>query len=157
MEKIINKTCSFFGHSELEITNKLYILVKNEIENLIQNQNYSIFLFGGFSKFDDLCYKIVTELKTKYPHIQRIFCLWNQRFEEYRKRPNWLKNKEYDEYVYFPLKFDWWYTSIYYRNLEMIDKSNYIIFFVKNTEKSGSYKALQYAQKQKKHFINIAK
>ena len=31
------------------------------------------FLFGSKSRFDDLCYEAVTELKKKYVHIQRIY------------------------------------------------------------------------------------
>lgn len=59
----MKKICSFFGHKKIEITEKLKERVKNFIERLIVKDNYTIFLFGGFSEFDYMCYKIVSELK----------------------------------------------------------------------------------------------
>lgn len=39
---------------------------------LIVEEGVDTFLFGSRSKFDELCHMVVTELKEKYPHIQRI-------------------------------------------------------------------------------------
>ena len=52
----IYKTCSFFGHFEIEITQQLKSDLNNKIEDLIVKENYGIFFFGGFSMFDELCW-----------------------------------------------------------------------------------------------------
>ena len=65
------KTCCFFGHRKIDETEELKNKLSEIIENLIVNENVDTFLFGSKSQFDDLCHKIVTELKEKYPHIRR--------------------------------------------------------------------------------------
>ena len=40
-------------------------------EELINNYNVKIFLFGSRSNFDSVCQQVVTELKAKYPFIER--------------------------------------------------------------------------------------
>lgn len=113
------------------------------------------FYFGGLGQFDDLCYQTISELKIKYPHIRRIFCVSDPRWVRWDKRPQWLKNEVYEEVVYLDLKYDYWYTRIYYRNCEIINQSDIVVFYVKTKEKSGAYKALYYAKSKKKKFVNI--
>ena len=38
----------------------------------------------------------------------------------------------------------------------MIDKSDYIVFYAMEKKESGAYKALTYARKKKKQWINLA-
>lgn len=152
----LGKSCSFFGHSEIEITEKLKLDLRNFIENLIVKENYSVFYFGGFGMFDNLCHEIVSGLKQKFSHIKRIFCLSDPRHQSILKRPSWLKEEDFEEFIYLELSFDYWYTRIYYRNCEMIKLSDFIIFYVNNTNNSGAYKALQFAKKMKKNIYNLA-
>ncbi len=56
------KTCSCFGHSVVDITDELIERTRTEIDRAIQD-GVRIFLFGGRSDFDDLCYDLVTEKK----------------------------------------------------------------------------------------------
>ena len=142
----LGRSCSFFGHSEIEITEKLKLDLKNFIENLIVKENCSVFYFGGFGMFDDLCHKIVSDLKQEFPHIKRIFCLSDPRHQSILKRPSWLKNEDYEEFVYLELSFDYWYTRIYYRNCEIVNISDYVITYVRSKNNSGAYKILKYAQ-----------
>ena len=67
MEK--HKTCSFFGHREVEITEELEQRIKEVVEELIINHNVSIFLFGSNSNFDYLCHLVVTKLKEKFSYL----------------------------------------------------------------------------------------
>ena len=57
------KTCCFFWHRKVdkgdELKNKLYEI----IENLIANEWIDTFLLGSKSEFDDLCHKVVNEMK----------------------------------------------------------------------------------------------
>lgn len=122
---------------------------------LITKENVRLFYFGGFGEFDDLCHKIVSELKNKYPNIYRIFCLSDPRHQRLSKRPIWIKDEDYEEIIYLNLINDYWYKRIYFRNCEMIDRSDFVAFYVNHSERSGAYKALQYAIKKKKQIINI--
>ena len=66
------KACSFFGHRDTEQTEELKQKVREIVERLIVEEGVDTFLFGSRSKFDELCHMVVTEVKEKYPHIQRI-------------------------------------------------------------------------------------
>ena len=148
------KTCSCFGHSVVDITEELTEGTRIEIDKAVED-GVRIFLFGGRSDFDDLCYDIVTEKKTSNPelNLKRVFCLPLDR--QLRKPPNWFRRKEY-EAVECPTKdFDYWYTAIYYRNLAMIDQSDLILFWVERRENSGAYKTYQYAVKKHKRIVNL--
>lgn len=153
MEKV-KKICSFFGHRKVE--EDIDERIKEKVEDLIVSQGVEIFLFGGFGEFDELCHKIVSTLKLKYPQIKRCFCLIDERHLQKAKRPKYLLDEDYEEFLYLPLEYDYWYTRIYYRNCEMIDKSDYIVFYAMEKKESGAYKALTYARKKKKQWINLA-
>ena len=152
---IYEKSCSVFGHSKIKITKELENNLKSTFKMLIAQENVKYFYFGGFGEFDDLCHSIITELKNEYPEVYRIFCLSDPRHQRLSKRPKWLKDEDYEEITYLDLNFDYWYTRIYYRNCEIIDHSDFVVFYVNHTEQSGAYKALQYAIKKKKQIINI--
>ena len=66
------KECSFFGHRDTPQTEELKQKVRETVEQLIVEEKADAFLFGSRSKFDELCHMVVTELKEKYPYIQRI-------------------------------------------------------------------------------------
>ena len=148
-------TCSVFGHSKIEITKELEDRLIATFEDLIK-QGCEYFYFGGFGEFDDLCHQVISKLKNTYPHIQRIFCLSDPRHQRISKRPKWLKDEDYEEFIYLDLDFDWWYQRIYYRNCAIIDKSDIVIFYVEERENSGAYKTLKYAKQKKKIIINLS-
>ena len=124
------------------------------IEDLIK-KGFTVFLFGGFGEFDELCHKAVSRMKEKYPMIKRVYCLIEEKHLIAHKRPKYLRAEDYEEFTYFSPSFDYWYKRIYYRNCEMIEKSDYVIFYAENRKDSGAYKALKYATKCKKECINI--
>lgn len=151
-----NKICSFFGHSSISNEENIEILtrkIETTLINLIETKEYSIFYFGGFGEFDNLCYKIVTNLKQTYPYIKRVYCLEDEKYLNKLKFN--LDYNEYEDYIYLPLNFDWWYTRIYYRNCSIVDTSDLIIFYIRNTKNSGAYKTYKYAIKQHKNIIKI--
>ena len=153
----LTKSCSFFGHSKLNDKITIEKTLFELIESLIVDKGYRLFYFGGFGEFDDLCYKVVSKLKETYGYIKRVFCVIEEKHKIFSKRPKWLKEEDYEDFVYFDLKYNYWYTRIYFRNCEIIKKSDFTIFFVTNKGASGAYKALSYAMKAKKEFVNIGK
>lgn len=150
----VGKTCSVFGHSNVEITEDLTERTRVEIDRAI-NDGVRIFLFGGRSDFDDLCYDIVTEKRNAEPqlNIKRVFCFALDK--QLRKPPRWFVRKEYEALECPTKDFDYWYTAIYYRNLAMIDRSDLVLFWVEKRENSGAYKTYRYAVKRHKHFVNL--
>ena len=46
-------------------------------------------------------------------------------------------------------------SDIYFRNLEIINASDFIIFFVRKNKEGGAKKALAYAKTKRKKHINL--
>ena len=143
-----NKICSFFGHRDVVITEELQKITTAEIIKAIHG-GCSIFYFGGYGTFDELCYNIVTNIKNSNPSlpIQRIYCVAQERY--LRKRVRYFCREDYDDVIYLPRPFEGWYKSIYFRNCTMIDESSVVIFYAQERENSGAYKAYRYAKKKK--------
>lgn len=150
-----DKICSFFGHSEIEITKELKDKVYSEIISAI-NYGCNTFYFGGYGEFDFLCLELTNEIiKEKKLDIKRVYCVSQERY--LTKKCRYFDKKDYDSVIYLQPAFNGWYKSIYFRNLAMIDASSYVIFYVENRNNSGAYKTYQYAVKQKdKILINLA-
>lgn len=182
MEK--HKTCSFFGHRKIEITEKLKQKVKDVVEDLIIHQNLSTFLFGSRSNFDYLCHLVVTDLKKIYPHIKRIAytcksetCIleserqeWENIYSQFEKQEVYLLGVE-EEFEY-KAKYTSGKASYIERNQAMINDSDYCVFYYdenyqpemrKNSKrsnhyyqpKSGTKLAYDYALAKRKTLINI--
>ena len=182
MEK--HKTCSFFGHRKIDITNELQYKLKEVIEDLIINQNTLTFLFGSQSDFDKLCHTVVTNLKKKYPKIKRIAytcknekCILEHEKEQWEKRLSLISNKtiqilSFDEEFEHSTKYTSGRSSYIERNQAMINNSDICIFYYDNTYQpktrkyykhsniyyqpnSGTRLAFKYAEKKNKTIINI--
>lgn len=182
MEK--HKTCSFFGHRKIELTEMLKQKVKKIIEDLIISHNVKTFLFGSRSDFDYLCHLVVTELKEKYSNIKRIAytcrsetCVlekerqkWEEIYSNFQKRKIQLLGVE-EEFVH-NTKYTAGKASYVERNQAMINNSDYCIFYFDNNykpemrkyskrslgyyqPKSGTALAFAYAKQKSKHIINI--
>lgn len=107
--------------------------------------------------FDDLCHEIITELKKKYPHIKWVYICEDYKFiSRPHKRPKWLKDKDYEAFEYYEMKYTGFYKRIYFRNCEIIDHSDYCVFCVdENSEHLEAIKALKHAKRKKKEIVNI--
>ena len=148
------KICAVFGHRQIDCANEIKVKLVDVIKRLIKD-GVDTFYFGGLGQFDELCHSVVSELKEQYCNVKRVFCLYDERHVRESKRPKWLKDDDFEEFVFLPLKFAWWYKKIYYRNCAMIDDSDVALFYVKKRENSGAYKTLKYAKKSKKTIINL--
>ena len=179
-----NYKCSFFGHRKIEITEELKEKLNYIIEDLIAFNNVATFLFGSRSEFNDLCHRIVTELKSKYPHIKRIAytCQNESGFLESEKE-HWervyksvLKKEAhllfYEEEYHHKTKYSAGKASYVERNQAMITNSDYCVFYYNQNykpelrkhskqdfshyqPKSGTAIAYTYAKAKKKNIINL--
>ena len=170
MEDIKLYTCCFFGHRNIIETDELKSKLYNEIETLITYKKVHTFLFGSKSQFDDLCYKIVTELKEKYPHIKRIYVRAEFPYIDDNYKKYLLES--YED-TYYPSKMiDAGKAAYVERNYEMINNSRYCICYYdenympprrKNSRrdlldyqpKSGTGIAFDYARKEELNIINL--
>ena len=165
------KTCCFLGHREIAATDGLRERLYEIIEDLITCKYVDTFLFGSKSDFDKLCLAVVTELKYKYPHIQRVYVRAEFQYigDDYKA----YLLQSYDD-TYYPERISGSGRAAYVeRNQIMIDCSNVcIIYYNENylppkrkssqrdllpyQPRSGTRIAYEYAQKKKKSIIQTA-
>jgi len=165
-----DKACCFFEHRKINETPELIERITKEIKFLITENEVSIFYFGSKSQFDDLCHKIVTELKEKYPHIKRMYVR-----SAFQHIPDWYEDSLLQHYedTYFPEHMgNAGRASYVERNQEMINHSKFCVVYYdenylpprrKNSRrdlfdyqpKSGTAVAYDYAVKKKKEIINL--
>ena len=153
--KVENMICSFFGHRDVNITDELFSATYNEILKAL-DLGCKTFYFGGYGEFDELCHKIITEIKNREPEreITRIYCVSQERY--LRKKLRYLERDNFEDVIFLTPSFSGWYKSIYFRNCAMIDNSDVVIFYAEEREDSGAYKAFKYAKKKKdKHIVNL--
>lgn len=60
--------CSFFGHRDVDVTERLYEMTKIEIMRAVE-LGCRTFYFGGYGVFDDLCREIVTSISKENPKL----------------------------------------------------------------------------------------
>ena len=150
--------CCFLGHRKIDKPEEIQSQLTTIIEELIVDEKVDTFLFGSKSQFNSLCQETVSEIKKKHPHIKRIYVRAEYPYinESYK---NYLL-RHYEE-TYYPEKILKAGKSTYIkRNYEMIDNSNYCIFYydehnLPNIRKSGTKIALDYAKKRCKNIINL--
>ncbi len=65
------EVCCFIGHRRVGETETLKLRIYSVTEKLIKS-GIRVFLFGDHSEFNDMCYEVVTELKSLYPKILRV-------------------------------------------------------------------------------------
>lgn len=156
----MEKICCFIGHRDFNVSKykeKLTVLV----ENLIVKYGVNTFLFGSRSEFNYECFVIVKDLKEKYNHIKLVYVR--------AERQRLIDVDEvsilghYDETYFSSYAIDAGKYSYIKRNEEMIDKSDYCVFYY-NTDylkkrnvptNSGTEIAYNYAKSLNKEIINI--
>ncbi len=179
-----SKKCSFFGHRNIEATDELNRKVKEVVEDLIVNHNVCNFLFGSRSNFDALCHSVVTDLKEKYKHINRIVytcknetCILEKEIQMWEKIYSNLQNEPvrligFDLEIEHKTKYSSGKAGYVERNYAMIDDSDFCVFYYDEQyipkirqkykkslfcyhPKSGTALAYNYAKQKKKAIINL--
>lgn len=152
------RTCCFIGHRKIEDTLELRRELYDSIERLITDEKVDTFLLGSKSRFNDLCYELLTAIKEKHPHIKRIYVRAEYSYIDDSYKEYLLK---YYEDTYYPEKIIGAGKAVYVeRNCEMINNSRFCIFYydeqnAPTTRKSGTKIALDYAVRNKKEIIKF--
>ena len=143
------KACAFFGHRRYGYEGCREI-IKNSIVDLIENYGVTQFYSGGRGNFDNLCARLVYELKERYPFITNTLVL------SYlpTKKDEYGLPEIYDDSVYFlekrvPPRF-----AIVKTNEEMVNRVDFILSGVM-WSRGGAYAACQCAKRKGKKVIFI--
>ena len=140
-------TITFLGHSSLvKCENLLQKIAEIILQSTRKEEKISLFC-GGYGDFDNLSLLACRTIKEKRPNSEIVFVT------PYLK--NLIKSELYDTIIYPPLESVPPRYAISKRNEWMIDNADLIVCYVKHTA-GGAYKGLLYAQKKKKHSINLA-
>jgi len=135
------KKCCFIGHRTIEQSDELLNMLNTTIRRLILEEGVQYFLFGSRSAFDDLCHGIVTELQKEYPHLVRVAYTRRSEYavkaeEKEQMERSWssllkrdVKLKDYDAEVQSERVYSAGKASYVERNREMIDASDFCIFY----------------------------
>ncbi|MBR6533116.1 MAG: hypothetical protein IKT44_01650 [Clostridia bacterium] len=155
---MIERVCCFIGHREVEVTEELKEQINFIVEKLVIKENVKIFLFGSKSQFNDVCYEQVTKIKEKHPDIKRVYV--RAEFLDINENYKSYLLERYEE-TYFSKKAVNVKRAVYVqRNYEMINKSQYCVFYYKEdylpkNRKSGTKIAFDYAVKNRKKIIRL--
>ena len=136
---------SFFGHYDFQ-NNGIY---EKRLLSLIEKIDAPSlnFYLGGYGNFDNFTYSICKNYKVNHNcKLVYITPYLNKNLQDYALK--------YDEIIYpalenVPLKY-----SIVQRNKWIVDKSDYIFFYVSHTF-GGAYRMLEYAKRKGKPFLNL--
>lgn len=147
----MKNVCCFIGHREIDETQELKTELWKTIEMLIVGEGVDTFLFGSKSRFNSLCYEIVTQIREKFPHIRRIYV--RGEFPVIDDAYKTYLLEKYED-TFYPEGIVGAGPAVYVeRNYEMIKKSKFCIFYFREDctpkgRKSGTRTALNYAIKR---------
>ena len=166
-----SKSCCFIGHRtvkdkeiiEKRLIEKVAALIKEDVDT---------FYFGSHSRFDDLAWEVVSELKKEYQYIKRIYVRSSYAYidDSYK---NYLLESYEDTYMPEGVE-NAGAASYVERNQAMINASDICVFYYDENymparrkqakralsdyqPKSGTKIAFEYATKKGKKIINVAK
>lgn len=176
VNEIKNYSCCIIGHRKINATNDFVEKVKSELKELIVNKHVIRFLFGSNGEFNDLCYKVVNELKQDFPYIKTIFYSRYDEiaftFEEkeqydYKSKTKPFPYKCFDEIIENEQvhKYSGKYSYVL-RNKILIQESGICLFYFKDDYRlpnigdkkrnSGTKIAYNFAKQEGKYIVNLA-
>ncbi len=142
---------AFFGHSNYitRVEDKERLI--NLFEEIIQNNQVDFYL-GGYGGFDNFVLECTKKYKERHKNTNIVFV--TPYLDKWLNKRKDIIQQEYDfilypELEYVPQKF-----AILKRNEWMVNQANYVFAYVE-THFGGAYRALLYAHKQKKPYINL--
>ena len=139
-------TATFCGHKDITGEQKIAILLEENLQALISEGVIS-FLLGGYGSFDLLAARVLKNLKTEHPNIQRILVI------PYMDRE--YNHELYDRSVYPPIEGVPKRFAILRHNEWMIEQSDVVITYVTH-DWGGASTTLEYAKKKGKKIISVA-
>jgi len=150
-------TVSFFGHREIEKPIEIENRLDKLLHDLISQKEYVEFLIGKDGEFDLLASSVIKRAIRSYGYGNTYFILVLPYMKaEYRdNEKNYLDY--YDEVEICSESAEAYpKLAIQVRNRSMVDRSDLVICCIQHNS-GGAYKTVQYAKKQGKRTVNLAK
>lgn len=148
-------TISFFGHRIIDNPLVAEKALDELIQKLLREKEYVVFLVGRDGDFDQLVSSSVRCCKQKI-RADNSSLVWVMPYTttEFRDNEGYYQTY-YDEIEVCESSANVHYKAAFQnRNRTMIDRSDYIIFYVQR-RKGGAYQTMQYANKQGKSILNL--
>lgn len=150
-------TVTFFGHRQLSDPFGIEARLESILHDLINMKEYLEFLIGRDGEFDLLVSSVIKQAVAKYDcgNTSLILVLPYMKAEFRDNEQSYLEY--YDEVEICSESANAHpKAAIQLRNRVMVDHSDLVICYVKH-KSGGAYKTIQYAKKQRKRIINLAK
>lgn len=152
MEKIY--TVSFFGHRFIDNITELEKQVERVVETITLVHRSTVFLVGQEGDFDRVTTSVVRRAKALRDNIYLSLVLPYPKTDYIHNIESY--NEFYDDVeIYDKSEIAHPKAAYQIRNRYMVDRSDVVIFCVKN-ENGGAAQTLRYAMKQNKQTINLA-
>ncbi|MBE6694567.1 MAG: hypothetical protein E7589_07370 [Ruminococcaceae bacterium] len=140
---------TFSGHSDFINAGEYEQRMFDILDSIISDEHVDMYL-GGYGNFDDFAYECCQKYKKIHSNISLIYV------SPYLDNKKGLSIEKYDAMIYPEIEGKPRRFAIIYRNRYMVEKSDYVIAFVKH-EWGGAYDTYRYAEKKGKVIFNIAK
>ena len=150
-------TVAFFGHRYIDNPFRIEERLDEEIRRLLSGHEYVDFLVGRDGEFDQFASSAVLRVRKQYgdDNSSLILVLPYARAE-------YLNNEESYHDYYSDVEISYAASvahpkaAIQIRNREMVDRADLVLCCIER-EKRGAWQTVQYAIKQDKTVINLAK
>lgn len=147
-------TITFIGHSFVPAIDSIKHLIKEQVQNNIDDAESVICYIGGYGDFDGICAHVCRELKSEYKGLEIIYVTPYIGASEQKKIKEMQEYGLYDTFLYPPIENVPPRFAISKRNEWMIKNSELIIVYVDHNY-GGAYKSFQFAKRNEKRIINI--
>ena len=147
---------SFFGHRRLENFSFVSEALSNEIEKMLSSNSYIDFLVGRNGDFDRIVAETVRQKRKQFPECE-CNLIWILPYLTKELHSQHVSYQEYYNEIEICEKSSFAYPKAAFtiRNREMINRSDFVIFFVTHTS-GGAFQTLEYAKEIGKPFCNLA-
>ena len=153
-------TCCFIGHRQVKHEEEVRKKIAEITEMLVRERGIRTFYFGSRSRFDDLCYEAVTELRSRHPDICRVYV--RAEFPEISEQYESYLLQRFEETVFPDCVRRAGRAAYIKRNRYMMDLSEICVFYCCEAEtepskrtKSGTRIALAYAETHNVEILRI--
>lgn len=150
-------TVAFFGHRYVDNIIKVENLLETQIRKLVDEKEYVDFLVGCNGDFDQCVSSSVLRVRKNYREDNSSLVLvLPYETAEYINNKESFHNYYTDVEISYASSIAHPKAAIQIRNREMVDRADLVICYIEH-EKGGASKTVQYAMKQNKKIINLAK
>lgn len=148
-------TISFFGHRQIEHPFIIEKRLERLISTFLRKEEYIVFLVGRNGEFDQLVSSVIRKCKKAIRDDNSALVLvLPYMTAEYRHNIKSF-HQYYDEVEIYANSSEAYFKSAHQiRNHAMVDRSDFVIFYVKHCF-GGAYQTLLYADKVKAKYMNL--